>query len=494
MLVNIFLSLISGLLIGLSFYSPNLSYLAWFSLVPFFYVIARVRLRTGLVCVFIFSLCYYAVALCWITQVSKLGFIVLLIYLSLYYLLFFLFARYFFNKPLRIFTLSCFWVIIEFLKENVLTGFGWANLGYSQFDNLYIIQSADLLGAKFISFLIVFFNILIWEMICYFKDDKNKAKQKAIFAKVIFVFILFLSSFFYSLYRISSLEESGYLDVAVIQPNIPQELKWDESARSDIIDRLYILGKGVEGDSLTIFPESAWPDTVDEDNFGELQLFIASIRKDTLIGIISKKDNDFYNSALLFNKQAQLSGHYDKIKLVPFGEYVPLRKYLTFVSIVNDIGDIKKGEDFSRFSYADKEFSVLICFEDVFPLHVARLARECDFLINITNDAWFGGEPEASQHLGIMTLRAIENRISIVRSANTGISGWASFKGKIHKLQIGGRDILFADTGSFTISLNKKRSFYNKYPEVFVWFCLIFLVGVYLLNRKKMGVLYEAGV
>jgi apolipoprotein N-acyltransferase len=483
MVINIFFSAVSGLLIGLSFYSPNLSFLAWFSLVPFLYAIGKERLKAGLVCAFIFSLCYYGVALCWITQVSKLGFIVLLIYLSLYYLLFLLAARYLFNKPLRIITLSCLWVMVEFLKERVWTGFGWANLGYSQYDNFYIIQSADLLGTKFITFLIVLFNILIWEMVSYFKEEKREVKRKVIFAKVVFVFFIFSSSLFYSLYRTSSLDESGYLEVAVIQPNVPQELKWDERVSSDVIEGLYILGKRTKGDVLTIFPESAWPHTVDEDNFYQLQSFINSIQRDTLIGIISKKDKDFYNSALLFNKQAKLKGYYNKIKLVPFGEYVPLRKYLSFVSIVNYIGDIRKGDDFSRFSYENKDFSVLICFEDIFPLHVARMARGCDFLINITNDAWFGGEPEASQHLGIMTLRAIENRISIVRSANTGISGWASFKGKIHKLERDGQDIFFADSSSFNISLNLKRSFYNKYPEIFVGFCAFFLLGVFLIDR-----------
>ena len=229
MLINIFLSIISGLLIGLSFYSSNLSFLAWFSLVPFLYAIEKSRLGPGgMACAVIFSLCYYGVALCWITQVSNLGFVVLLFYLSLFYLLFYLAFRYFLGRPFKIFALSASWVIIEFLKERVWTGFGWANLGYSQYDNFYLNQAVDLLGAKFITFLIVLFNILIWEMISYFKQTKREAKRKVIFAKVVFVFLIFSSCFFYSLYRISSLEESGYLEVAVIQPNVPQELKWDE--------------------------------------------------------------------------------------------------------------------------------------------------------------------------------------------------------------------------------------------------------------------------
>ena len=484
MAINIFLSIISGLLIGLSFHSSNFSFLAWFSLVPFLYAIEKSRVSSrGMVCAFIFSLCYYGVALCWITQVSNLGFIILLFYLSLFYLLFYLGFRYFFSKPFKVFTLSAGWVISEFLKERVWTGFCWANLGYSQYDNFYLNQVADLFGAKFITFLIVLFNILIWEMIVYFRQAKRKEKRKVIFAKVIFVFLIFSTCFIYSLYRISSLEESDYLEVAVVQPNVPQELKWDESVSSDIIDKLYILGKRTKGDVLTIFPESAWPHIVDEGSFYKLQSFIDDIQRNVLIGIISKKGVNFYNSALLLNKQAELQGYYNKIKLVPFGEYVPLRKYLNFVDIVNYIGDLSKGNDFSKLSYDSKNFSVLICFEDIFPLHVVRMAKGCDFLINITNDAWFGGEPQASQHLGIMTLRAIENRISIVRSANTGISGWTSFRGRIHKLNRDGKDLFFADVGRFNLSLHRERSFYNRYPQAFIALCAIFLLAVFSANQ-----------
>jgi len=488
MAINILFSALSGSLIGLSFCCSSLSFLVWFSLIPFIYVVKKSRIKEGVVCAIIFALCYYGLALFWVTQVSKLGFIVLLFYLSLFYIVLFLCGRYFLHKPLRLISFSCLWVVVEFLKERVYTGFGWANLGYSQYDNFYLIQAADLWGAKFISFLIVLLNILIWEMICYFRQEKREAIIKTIISKVILVFLVFSGCFLYAFYRLNNLKDYDYLKVSIVQPNVPQELKWDSSAALSIINKLYILGKRAKRDTLTIFPESAWPFIVNSDNFDELQSLIAEIGKDTVIGVVSKEGPDFYNSALLFNKKAELVESYHKIKLVPFGEYVPLRKYLRFISIVNYIGDISKGEEFRKFSYKNKNFSVLICFEDVFPLHVVSGARNCDFLINITNDAWFGGEPEASQHLGIMTLRAIENRISIVRSANTGISGWTSLRGKINKLKRNGKDLFFADTAQFNISLNRKRSFYNRYPQILVGFCVIFLAGVFVVSHRRRGV------
>ena len=119
-------------------------------------------------------------------------------------------------------------------------------------------------------------------------------------------------------------------------------------------------------------------------------------------------------------------------------------------------------------------------FSYISPLLVARFAGSNDFLVNITNDAWFYGEPEASQHLSIMTFRAIENRISIVRSANTGISGWVSFKGQIEIMKQKGKQVLFSGVKRFSVSRRFKRSFYNKYGEIFSILCSLFLLGVCL--------------
>ena len=176
---------------------------------------------------------------------------------------------------------------------------------------------------------------------------------------------------------------------------------------------------------------------------------------------------------------------YRKIKLVPFGEYVPLRRYLTFINVINMIGDISAGKDITVFPYKGKKFSVLICFEDIFPLHVMRYSRGKDFLVNITNDAWFRGEPQASQHLAIMTFRAIENRISIIRSANTGISGWVSFEGDIHSFKTEGKKISISGSGTFIVSLNRLRSFYNRYGEFFPALCFVFIMGIWLVIKLR---------
>ena len=127
---------------------------------------------------------------------------------------------------------------------------------------------------------------------------------------------------------------------------------------------------------------------------------------------------------------------------------------------------MSRGKKQTIFDYNGKKFSVLICFEDIFADFVSAMAKGRNFLVNITNDEWFKGNPQATQHLGIMAVRAIENRISIVRSANTGISGWARFDGKIERLVNYRRSLFVSGLAKFRVELNKERSIYNKWGDL----------------------------
>ncbi|MCF7907948.1 MAG: apolipoprotein N-acyltransferase [Candidatus Omnitrophica bacterium] len=477
------LALCGGILTGLSFNSEPTSFLIWFSLVPFIQVISKSSLKAGIFRAFLFGFAYYLVVIFWIAKVTFLGLIALVVYLSLYCVLFFLVGRYFLKKPLRLISLPCFWVLIEFLKENIWTGFGWANLGYSQYNNLHLIQVADIGGVKLISFLVVMANVFIWEVI----TTKGPKQKKAIVKKALFVCLIFLACFSYGAYRLKNLTEAGSLEVTVAQPNIPQSLKWDPSAASSIVDKLGSLAKETKKESLVIFPEAAWPYTVAQEDVEDLRSFAESIDRHILIGSVIKEGDKFYNSALLFQWRAsaiRLCGSYRKIKLVPFGEYVPLRKLFSFIEVLNTIGDISPGETLSGFSQSGHNYSVLICFEDVLASYVTQMVGDSDFLVNITNDAWFGGNPQSFQHLGVMTLRAVENRVSIVRSANTGISGWVSFKGEIEKLTHQGKEVFFPAIKTFRISLNRVRGVYTFWGELFPVFCGMFLLAVFIKSSK----------
>ncbi|UCD15898.1 MAG: apolipoprotein N-acyltransferase [Candidatus Omnitrophota bacterium] len=479
MKMKVILCLISGVLTGLSFNLPYFSYAGWVSLIPFIYVVNKSKLKEGIWAAIIFGLSFSGVAIFWLSKVTVLGLSLLLLYLSIYPALFFLSARFFFKRPLSLFTLPALWVILEFVRENVWVGFGWLNLGYSQYRNIYLIQVADLFGVKLISFLMVMVNVLIWEI--FFK-------KKYVLVKTAVVLIILSSSIGYSIYRLDSIRTTDYVDVSVVQPNIRQELKWDESAKQYIIDKLKDLGKKTKEDSLVIFPEASYPYNFGPYNLDEVDMivqnFIKELGRDIIIGAIKEFDGRFYNVAFKFDKNSVLfKDDYSKMKLVPFGEYVPLRKILGFINVINSIGDMTPGRSYTKFPYKDKSFSVLICFEDVLPLHVRRFSQKKDFLVNITNDAWFGGHPEARQHLGIMVFRAIENRIPIVRCANTGISGWVSATGRIEKLESNGKDVFFSGVGDFRVALSNEKSLYKFFGEFFPIICGLILLGIVVFKK-----------
>ncbi|MEI8350416.1 MAG: apolipoprotein N-acyltransferase [Candidatus Omnitrophota bacterium] len=472
---SLLFSVLGGIFTGISFDVPAASSVIWFSFVPFLYILYKDKSKESVRCGFCFGIAYFSTALLWLTHVTILGLIVLVMYLALYPVLFVLSAKIFINKPFRFLTLPSIWVLLEFLQENIWCGFGWANAGYSQYKNTYLIQAADLGGVKLISFLIIMVNVLWVEILCKKKFLRIKI------ATVTCAIVLVLS---YSAYRLHALKPENFVPITLVQPNIAQELKWQEFSSGFIAEKLRTLGKQAGSDSLVIFPEASWPTVLGDENFSVLKDFMKDLRRDALIGAVKQEGNSFYNTALLFDKEGNQVSIYRKIKLVPFGEYVPLRRYISFISVINAIGDMSRGAEYKTFSYQDKKFSVLICFEDVFPLFVSRFARNRDFLVSITNDAWFGGNPEASQHLALMVFRAIENRISIARCANTGISGWVSFKGEINQFRDKGREILFDGVAYLKLPLNSKRSLYNTWREAFVCVCGLLLLASFLCGLR----------
>jgi apolipoprotein N-acyltransferase len=178
-------------------------------------------------------------------------------------------------------------------------------------------------------------------------------------------------------------------------------------------------------------------------------------------------------------------GRYDKIHLVPFGEYVPLGEILSLGSLGEGIGDFKSGKEIINLSLPQSKFGVLICFEVIFPDLCRRFVKKgANFLVTITNDAWFGRTSAPYQHFSIAAFRAVENRVFVARAANTGISGFIDPKGKI--LNEGG--IFTEEAISGVIRLSNIRTFYTLYGDVFAWICSgvsILLLGYAFLRKQE---------
>jgi apolipoprotein N-acyltransferase len=285
------------------------------------------------------------------------------------------------------------------------------------------------------------------------------------------------------------------LKIGLIQGNIDQSIKWDESFQKETL-KIYekLSSRVAEGKpDLIIWPETATPFFFQDAK--EYQPFILDIPKKTnaflLFGTpsykIEKGKINHYNSAYLISTSGELNGRYDKIHLVPFGEYVPMQNLLFFIgSLGEGIGDFKSGKEIFNFPLPQGKFGVLICFEIIFPDLCRKFVKDgADFLVTITNDAWFGRTSAPYQHFSIATFRAIENRVFIARAANTGISGFIDPKGRI--LKQGG--IFTEEAMNGTIRLSSEKTFYTLYGDVFAWICsalsLLLLAYSFIQNRRK---------
>ena len=192
---------------------------------------------------------------------------------------------------------------------------------------------------------------------------------------------------------------------------------------------------------------------------------------------------NYFNSAFLISPEKKILGRYDKIHLVPFGEYAPLAGVLGFTrDIIGAIGDFTSGEGVHNLTLPWGKFGVLICYEAIFPDLTRRFVeRGAQFLVNITNDAWFGRTAAPYQHLSMATVRAVENRVPIARAANTGISALIDSRGRV----VRSTDLFTREVLSGKIKLDKSRSFYTEFGDLFAYLCVGFSVLFLILIRRK---------
>jgi apolipoprotein N-acyltransferase len=388
--------------------------------------------------------------------------------------------------------------VLEYLRSRLFTGFPWALLGYSQYLNLPAIQIADITGAWGVSWVVMLANVAIYSVIGYRLSVIARGKRVLI-AISILIFTLLYG--YYKLTRTPNTEHRTPIKISVIQANIPQELKWDPRARDAIMEKYFALTRAAVKDKpdLILWPEASIPAVLEEEPryYEEARNFVRDIRIPLLTGAVRKEEALYYNSALLVSADGNLSGRYDKLHLVPFGEYIPLRRFLPFLETVVPIGDFTAGEEHTVFklpitSYQlPVTFSVLICFEDLFPELSRQFARQSvDFLVNITNDGWFGKTSAPYQHLSASVLRAVENRIPLVRAANTGVSGFIASSGKIISCLSDktGRQIFTHGYQTQTLELSlHKPTLYSRAGDYFIFICLAlaFYAIIARLKQKK---------
>ena len=511
--MNTVLAIISGILLVLGFPQFDLYPLAWVGLVPLLIAAGRSSPRASFYLGLLTGMIYFTGTIYWVYHsmyyyghlplaLSILFLIVLSLYLALYVGAFSLCYSVIKGKwdlPALVIA-PVLWVTFEYLRTYALTGFPWSLLGYSQYKVLPLIQIADITGVYGVSFLVAAINCAFYDITSLVRPssagNRNGKRWPVIVSTGIFMVIL-VSSLLYGAAVLKAQGEKDKVKVSVIQGNIPQDRKWDMRFQRDVIDTYETLSKGVLKDhpDLIVWPESALPFVFgyDKELSEEVVNFEKEIGTYLLMGSVIVKDTEngnprLANSAVLLSPDGGVDSVYDKIHLVPFGEYVPLKTLLPFVGkMVTAIGDFVQGTDTVVMDTPFARIGNLICYEIIFPGLVRKFVdRGANLLVTITNDAWFGRTAAPFQHFSMAVFRAIENRVSVVRAANTGISGFIDSRGRI----IEKSDIFVQAALTAEVERGGRKSFYTREGDIFSYFCLassaVMLIGA-IVWRKKGG-------
>jgi len=531
----------------------GLSGFAWVAYVPFILACSpRVRFKTLIISAYIVSLCYWLINLYWIYPVTIVGWIVFCAYTALLWPLLAVAVRFCRAKKLPLFLTAAILIVgAERLQGFFLGGFLWRHLSHSQYANIILIQIADIFGAAGLSLLIAMVNALFADLLI--ASYHKKLFTMRLLLKTLLVTAALAATFFYGRWRIEQSDkiiEYGPL-VAALQSNIPQSVKSsdsDEINEQTFTELLQESNKTLNAAPLLIvWPETVVPAILDErilrvidpsSTHKQFDLRLREHAKDRaylLVGAAGGKPKFIgnltiqglaarYNSAFLYtphgNKAYQ---QYNKIHLVPFGEFVPFKKKMTWLydflmkfTPYNYDYSLDAGDEYTIFEIEKHDqssriykFSVMICYEDTVPDIARRFTlneraqKQIDWLINISNDGWFVRfendkaypSTELAQHAAVCVFRAVENRIAVLRSVNTGISCLIDSTGRIKNGFIDGNLPLEAMNRTAIIGwfadkmpIDKRVTFYSKHGNWLDICCAIFfavLMSAAIIKRSS---------
>jgi apolipoprotein N-acyltransferase len=391
------------------------------------------------------------------------------------------------------------WVGLDWIRSVLFSGFPWMDLGYGLWQAPLFIQTADLLGHYFITFLLVLCGCL-----CFFLLHKgNRAPWSTPALHAGGVVLLCGAVVLYGYFRPLQLKEeiaatNDRAVIGVVQGNIDQSRKWvaEEQRRTifKYLGQTDMLLRRENRPQLVVWPETALPFfPMRNPLIGEVRRFAKEKNVTLLVGSpwfeeigTPQPDVRFFNSAFLVTPTGELTNSYFKSHLVPFGEYVPLRQLLPFLApLVEAVGDFTAGTVTEPLSSGTIKAGVLICFESIFP-DIARkwVNAGANVLVNLTNDAWYGRSSAPSQSMAMTVFRAVETRRSLVRAANTGISGLIDPLGRIRYSS----DIFIPWAESSEVDLLETVSFYCRYGYLFAPLCALLAAvvgGVLVFRRPK---------
>lgn len=498
-----------------------MGWIAWVALVPLFVAIQYSTARGAFLLTFFASFIWYMSSIFWTFHamyvyggvelatsilLMLLSVVILAVFISLAPMFAVLIGRRWRGEA--IIWLPVTWVAVEFLRNYFpCGGFPWSNIAMSQWRMIPFIQIVDIVGVYGLIFLMVFVNQFVAE--CVLRIRGNVVGY--LLPKGVVTAFLVIALLVYGTWRIHGMrremEKCPTVQVGIIQGNIPQEDKWDsdKAERSINVYRDAVAELGNSPVDIIVWPEASFPWYIKTDFTGlnprvlGLDQNILGPLPYTLLGAISETPaGDFYNSAILLNAQGDIAGRYHKVHLAPFGEYIPYEKILFFAKkLTKPAGSFLAGDENIVFSTGEFKFAPLICYEDVFPEISRKAVRNgAEFLVNMTNNAWFGQTAAPYQQLALSVFRSVENRRYLLRSTNTGISAIVDPTGRI-LVESGMFEpaIMVANVGRLHL-----QSLYSELGDWFAWGCAayaafgIVIISILGLWRSRKHGSRDAGI
>jgi len=415
-------------------------------------------------------------------------------------------------------TLCCaaLWVTCEMVRARLFSGFPWNFLGASQYRMVPLIQMASLTGVYGVSFLVTWFSVSLIGAAASVMRSSGLSRSWA--AELMLPLFVAIGAVSFGFRQFVQAPSSSTLKIALIQPSIPQTMIWDAKESATRFRQLIGLSEQAltHKPDLLVWPEAAVPsifrwDTNQIHNGQTIYEATTGLARRHKVWLIMGADDselnlqkpdriDYFNSSFLINPDGEVLASYRKQRLVIFGEYVPLSRWLPFLKDFTQVyGEFTPGIKPVTFHLPELKVktSVLICFEDVFP-HLVRkhVEEDTDFLLNLTNNGWFGESAAQWQHAASAVFRAVENGLPLVRAANNGLTCWVDSQGRMH-------DVYFPDSKNiykpgFKIvqvpllaAPKREETVYHRRGDLFGWSCVGFgglVVGWLLAHRKGRNV------
>lgn len=509
---RLLLCLTSAVLVWFSFpnfisktLTPPTAFLGWVALIPFFLALHKTTPRQGAWLGWVFGFAQFGGILYWIAFLEAAHYLsgpawaALVLYLSLYFLVFGWGYRWLTEKVgNEQWTAPFLWVALEYVRgSRPWGGFSWGELGYSQAPYPVVLTFTTWAGVYGLTFLMVCFNLWITQWVIQLLTPKEKETSDrristwvglgvplAALAVVLVVGETEIKG--------SLLQKAG--TVALLQPSIDQEVKWSKPNETTTYHN---LGRLVQDAStakpdLIIWPETAAPSYLLWNRM-DLDRVLSIVRRSKtyhLVGCLDavKMKNGTlhcFNAAVQFRPDGKPNGIYHKRHLVPFGEFVPFQKYLTFLGpVVGDLGNFDSGNEYVKLRTEKFSYTPMICYEVIFPGDVERAFQtDADALVNISNDAWYGRTASPYQHAMMAVVRAAEEGKPLLRAANTGICLAADPFGRILC-----SSRLFENTwipADVLLAPTKPRTLYSQWGNWFPRFCWLVVAVMLLVSLLK---------